>query len=166
MTAKPETLTPEQVMERLRQFHGHLGPYAVLGHRIGERLLEALKTEKYSGLSITVTCTASPPYTCLLDGLQVSTGCTMGKQNLRLIPAKGAAPKPPFRIVAERKDGARMTVLVLTSVPNLFKDWLAEGFCEVHTFHRIMGADAALLWKETSVQPRTPPYQGSPAKAR
>ncbi|MGD8239290.1 MAG: FmdE family protein, partial [Armatimonadota bacterium] len=49
-TAKPQRLSPEQELERLRQFHGHVGPYAVLGYRIGRHAVQELEHQKYFGI--------------------------------------------------------------------------------------------------------------------
>jgi len=74
---------PEE-LERLRQFHGHLGPYVVLGIRLGTVLLRELRARPHFGLDVHVTGPLTPPPRCVLDGLQLSTGCTMGKGNLSL----------------------------------------------------------------------------------
>ena len=71
------------------QFHGHLGPWATAGTRAGMAGLRAIEAEGY--FDVEVTCEgpfAGPPRSCLLDGLQVATGCTMGKRNLRWVKAK------------------------------------------------------------------------------
>jgi len=65
-------------------FHGHLGPYLVLGLRMG---LFAKRTPQSRGLhdmSATVWTKRSPPESCLLDGIQFSSGCTIGNGNLRV----------------------------------------------------------------------------------
>lgn len=65
------------------QFHGHLGPWAVAGLRMGMAARKAVRAEGY--FDVAVTCSgplARPPKSCFLDGLQVSTGATLGKRNL------------------------------------------------------------------------------------
>jgi len=63
-------------------FHGHLGPYLVLGLLAGEFALKNLKCKKYFGLNIKVWGAAEKPKSCLIDGLQLSTGATYGKGNI------------------------------------------------------------------------------------
>jgi formylmethanofuran dehydrogenase subunit E len=63
-------------------FHGHLGPYLVLGLRMGLVAVEALKPHELCELSATIWTRRSPPESCLLDGIQVSCGCTLGRGNL------------------------------------------------------------------------------------
>jgi formylmethanofuran dehydrogenase subunit E len=70
------------------QFHGHLGPWAVAGLRMGMAGRRAVEAEGY--FDVAVTChgpLVRPPKSCFLDGLQVSTGATLGKRNLRWIEA-------------------------------------------------------------------------------
>ncbi|MEE4255574.1 MAG: nucleoside hydrolase [Bacteroidales bacterium] len=59
------------------ELHGHIGIYAIIGVKMGLRAreyfnigLDDLYIESHAGLS--------PPYSCLNDGLQVSTGSSLG----------------------------------------------------------------------------------------
>ncbi|MCX5712212.1 MAG: formylmethanofuran dehydrogenase subunit E family protein [Candidatus Omnitrophica bacterium] len=70
------------------RFHGHLGPYLVLGVLAGELLLKILKCKKYFGLTIKVYGANLRPKSCLIDGLQLSTGATYGKGNLAKFSGK------------------------------------------------------------------------------
>ncbi len=64
------------------KFHGHLGSYLVLGILAGELALKELKCKKYFGLEVKVWGAAQKPKSCLIDGLQLSTGATFGKGNI------------------------------------------------------------------------------------
>jgi formylmethanofuran dehydrogenase subunit E len=71
------------------QYHGHLGPMMVFGARMGMAALKAVDAKGY--FDVEITCEgplAKPPASCFLDGLQVSTGATLGKRNLTWIDAK------------------------------------------------------------------------------
>ena len=70
------------------RFHGHLGPYLVLGILAGEMALRRLKAKKFFGLKVTVWGATQRPKSCLIDGLQLSTGATYGKGNISKIPAR------------------------------------------------------------------------------
>jgi hypothetical protein len=66
-------------MATVVQFHGHLGPAVIAGARIGMIGLRAVEAKGY--FDVEVTCEgplAKPPQSCLLDGLQVATGATIG----------------------------------------------------------------------------------------
>jgi len=66
------------------QFHGHLGPWATAGTRLGMAARRAVAARGY--FDIRVVCRGPfqrPPRSCFLDGLQVATGATWGKRNLQ-----------------------------------------------------------------------------------
>jgi formylmethanofuran dehydrogenase subunit E len=65
-------------------FHGHLGPFLVFGLRMGRVAVQRLKPKHIHELSATVWTKTSPPQSCVLDGIQVSSGCTLGKGNIRV----------------------------------------------------------------------------------
>lgn len=72
------------LMEKARDIHGHLGPFLVVGVRAGLRGLKELQTGKENrDISATVLLRYSVPYSCVLDGIQVATGCTIGNRRLR-----------------------------------------------------------------------------------
>jgi len=62
-------------------FHGHLGPWLVLGLKAGAHARERLSASPFE-LNARVYCPAGTPYTCFVDGVQFSSGCTMGKGNI------------------------------------------------------------------------------------
>jgi len=70
------------------KFHGHLGPYLVLGILAGEFALKKLAAKKYFGLAVKVWGATEKPKSCLIDGLQLATGATYGKGNIKRIKAK------------------------------------------------------------------------------
>ena len=74
-------------LEELVAHHGHLGGFDVLGFKGGQLLIGRLQARRHFGLHIVVWCPPQPPHSCLLDGLQMATGCSMGKRNLVLRPA-------------------------------------------------------------------------------
>lgn len=64
------------------KFHGHLGPYLVLGILAGDLALKKLKIKRYFGVEVRVWGANKKPKSCLIDGLQLSTGATYGKGNV------------------------------------------------------------------------------------
>jgi formylmethanofuran dehydrogenase subunit E len=72
-------------LKEAEKFHGHLGPYLVLGLLAGKLAIKKLRAKKYSGLEIKVWGADKKPKSCLIDGLQLSTGATYGKGNIQKI---------------------------------------------------------------------------------
>ena len=70
-------------LKEAEEFHGHLGPYLVLGILAGELALKKLACKKYFGLEVKVRGANKRPKSCLIDGLQLSTGATYGKGNIK-----------------------------------------------------------------------------------
>lgn len=71
-------------------FHGHLGPFLVVGIKMGNFALKKLKSTGYKDLKVEVETGTTPPVSCLIDGIQVSTGCTLGKGNISVKNRKKA----------------------------------------------------------------------------
>jgi len=70
-------------LEIAKRFHGHLGPNLVIGIKMGNCATAALLPQSCFRLAAEVHCPAAPPVSCVLDGVQLATGCTMGKGNIR-----------------------------------------------------------------------------------
>ena len=68
------------------QFHGHLGPWATAGLRVGMAGRHAVGADGYFDIDVTASGPFDkPPKSCFLDGLQVSTGATWGKRNIHWV---------------------------------------------------------------------------------
>ena len=73
------------------EFHGHLGVFSIVGAKMG------IKARDFFGvgadlLEVTTYAGNKPPYSCLNDGIQVSTGATLGMGTIHL--ASHAKNKP------------------------------------------------------------------------
>lgn len=99
-------ITPEFSLQELAAFHGHLGPYIVIGYRIGRYIRNELCDDPFS-LRAVVTCAGTPPESCILDGIALGSGCTMGKGNLAMLIG---SPLSATFIAGERR-------LVVTPLP-------------------------------------------------
>ncbi|HII07478.1 MAG TPA: formylmethanofuran dehydrogenase [Methanotrichaceae archaeon] len=82
----PEKVSLEEMIKQATEFHGHLGPFLVLGIRMGLFALKELNSPGYEGIEALVKTGNTPSLSCLLDGVQISTGCTMGKGNIATEP--------------------------------------------------------------------------------
>ena len=81
---KQSTITLSQAV----RFHGHLGPFLVLGLKIGNAAIKRLKAKRYFGILVSVEGADKKPKSCLIDGLQLATGATFGKGNIKKRAAK------------------------------------------------------------------------------
>ncbi|RLG01282.1 MAG: hypothetical protein DRN60_04610 [Thaumarchaeota archaeon] len=76
-------------IEEAVRFHGHRGPFLILGYRAGKiavkNLGAKLSIDSLHKLRAVVYCPMRVPYTCFIDGVQCSTGCTAGKLNLHIV---------------------------------------------------------------------------------
>ena len=61
---------------------------------MGLLALRLLDSAGYSGIEAVAETGSTPPVSCLVDGLQVSTGCTVGKGNLMVV--EGGRPAARF----------------------------------------------------------------------
>jgi formylmethanofuran dehydrogenase subunit E len=96
------------LLEKARDLHGHLGPFLVVGVRAGLRGLRELQTRKESlDVSAKVRLKYTVPYSCILDGVQVATGCTIGNRRLTY----ENSPNP--MIVFRNRAGRAVTVSIL-----------------------------------------------------
>jgi len=74
-----------EILEKAVDLHGHLGPFLVLGIRMGLIGLRELGTKKGNQkLRVTVMTKPSVPFSCVIDGIQAATKCTIGNRKLKL----------------------------------------------------------------------------------
>jgi len=82
------------LIKKAADFHGHLGPFLVLGVRMGlVGVRELGAKENADKLRVTVMSKYSVPFSCIIDGIQVATKCTIGNKKLRVKNSSGIAAK-------------------------------------------------------------------------
>jgi formylmethanofuran dehydrogenase subunit E len=64
-------------LQKAKDFHSHLGPYLVVGLKMGRAIVGRLGHKPFS-MGITIFTGPKPPLSCVVDGLQLSTPCTVG----------------------------------------------------------------------------------------
>lgn len=75
----------DSIVREAVDFHGHLGPFLVIGVRIGLIGLRELKTTRGdTKLQATTILKRVVPFSCAIDGIQVTTQCTVGNGKLKL----------------------------------------------------------------------------------
>jgi formylmethanofuran dehydrogenase subunit E len=73
---------PEE-LQKAKAFHSHLGPYLVVGLKMGRAVVERMGDKPFS-MAIDVFTGARPPLSCVVDGLQLATPCTVGNGQIRV----------------------------------------------------------------------------------
>ncbi|MGE4287346.1 MAG: FmdE family protein [Salinivirgaceae bacterium] len=83
------------------ELHRHIGIYAIIGAKMGIRALEyfgagadELQISSYAG--------ANPPVSCLNDGIQVSTGATLGHGLIKIIKTDNPEPTMVFTYLGQK----------------------------------------------------------------
>ena len=84
----------KETLSKIEQFHGHLGPYAVIGYKMGKIAKQQLGSDPFSKEAVIWTGT-KPPLSCIIDGIQISSGCTLGKGNISIL--QEGVPKVQFK---------------------------------------------------------------------
>lgn len=100
-------LTAEEAVEFIHRFHGHIGPYVVLGYRAGLIANRELSPDPFSKTASTATGFKTP-VSCFTDGVQIGSRCTLGKGNITVSDEGEASVK--FSL----KDGSKTVKIALT----------------------------------------------------
>jgi formylmethanofuran dehydrogenase subunit E len=74
------------LIENAAKLHGHLGPFLVIGVRMGDLAKRHLKVDDKSSprLEVSIKTPLSTPFSCVIDGIQASTSCTVGNRKLKI----------------------------------------------------------------------------------
>jgi formylmethanofuran dehydrogenase subunit E len=124
-----EVKTPPLV--RMVEFHGHLGPYVVLGHRSGEVARELLESPGYFDMEAEVTSPLHTPQSCFIDGVHLGSGCTVGKRNLAV--TEGERVGALFR----SRGGKAVRIDLRPELPARIAEWIQMEGVE-KTAHRVL----------------------------
>ena len=78
------------LLEGAVRFHGHFGPFLILGLKAGLLGISYLGKD-YFELCAKVETAPHPPHSCFIDGIQFSSGCTTGKGNIEVKAGEGVS---------------------------------------------------------------------------
>jgi hypothetical protein len=110
---------PADWWQEIKQAHGHVGPWNVLGWRMGKAALRELKsTWGQHELDIVCHVPLKTPFSCLADGLVVGTGNSIGRLDIRLAEALAVSD---IHVSIRRQDGAGPVLLLKPSLKYLEK---------------------------------------------
>ncbi len=65
------------------EIHNHIGIYSIIGAKMGLRAMELLHCQRGKP-DVKAYLMMNPPQSCVIDGIQVSTGCTFGNGKFHL----------------------------------------------------------------------------------
>ena len=77
------------------EFHGHLGAFSIVGAKMGIKARELFGVGA-DILEVTTYAGTKPPYSCLNDGIQVSTGATLGMGTIHVATHGKTKPSAIF----------------------------------------------------------------------
>jgi formylmethanofuran dehydrogenase subunit E len=101
---------PTNWWNEIKNAHGHVGPWNVLGWRMGKAALRELGgTWGQHELDIICYVPLKTPYSCLADGLVVGTGNSLGRLDIRLGEVMTMAD---IHVSVRRKDGTGPVLLL------------------------------------------------------
>jgi formylmethanofuran dehydrogenase subunit E len=94
-------------LEEAARFHTHLGPFLVIGLRMG-RVITRHMGERPFSYRVKAHTGRVPPYSCTVDGIQLSTPCTTGNGCLevtedRRMAADAVAENEALHVVLRRE---------------------------------------------------------------
>jgi len=95
---------PQDWWGEVERMHGHVGPWNVLGWRIGKAALRQYDT-KWGLHELDIICYVPlrTPYTCMADGLVIGSGNTIGRLDLRMVEVVSL---DFVHVCVRRKDGS------------------------------------------------------------
>jgi len=105
----------------------------VAGLRMGITALKTLDSGGWFGIRGIAKLRWSPPDSCVIDGLQVSTGCTMGKHNISVEERAGVSAEFEF-------GEQRVEVILKESVLSLMRD-CSDDDVEFHRIFELISKD-------------------------
>lgn len=77
------------------EIHGHTGIYSIIGAKMGVRAMEYFNVG-VNNLRVTTFCGYEPPLSCFNDGIQISTGATIGQGLITVSDSISAIPTVIF----------------------------------------------------------------------
>jgi formylmethanofuran dehydrogenase subunit E len=95
----------DKLLEKAIDIHGHIGPFLILGMIMGNEAIKRLGAEGYHDLSVEIYCGFKTPLTAIADGVEATTGLTIGKMNLKM--QEGDSGKAIFTT----KSGKKLTLV-------------------------------------------------------
>ncbi len=104
---------------------------------MGKYALRVLGAERHFGMKVTVACSGKPPQSCIVDGLQISTGATYGKRTIIIVES------PEIEVTIVDKQSGEKMVFSLTEKAKSAMAAMGKDSDEVERTARFMAS-----WKD------------------
>ena len=138
LTIDPQAIDLDGLIERGTHLHGHLGPFLIAGIRMGLLALELLGSSGYFGIQADSQTGTVTPLSCLTDGVQIGSGCTLGKGNIRVTDEH----RP--RVHFSDETGKRVTIEVR---PSILQGFLNGDLNEQAAIAREKAREELFVWE-------------------
>ncbi len=138
LTIDPRTVDLDGLIDRGIHLHGHRGPFLIAGIRMGLLALELLGNSGYFGVEAESETGTVTPLSCLTDGVQIGSGCTLGKGNIRVTDAHRA------RVHFLDKSGRRVTIKLR---PKIYEGFLNGRLEEQSEVARDKPREELFIWE-------------------
>jgi formylmethanofuran dehydrogenase subunit E len=111
------------LIEKAADFHGHIGPFLVVGVRMGNLATKILCTTEDSISQVITKTPLATPFSCVLDGIQATTSCTIGNRKLHIKNSK-----QEIKAIFTQKNSKRaLEVTVNSKVVKELTDRMSKG---------------------------------------
>jgi len=107
------------------EIHGHTGIYSILGAKMGIRAMEYFNVG-VNNLMVTSFAGNKPPLSCFNDGIQISTGATIGQGLITISDSISSVPTAIFRC-----NNQEVKISLKTKIAEQLQEDIKYG---VHTF--------------------------------
>ncbi|MCK4580686.1 MAG: formylmethanofuran dehydrogenase subunit E family protein [Dehalococcoidia bacterium] len=134
----PKAVDLDRMIDRGIHLHGHRGPFLIAGIRMGLLALELLGNSGYFGLEAESETGTVTPLSCLTDGVQIGSGCTLGKGNIRVTDARRAC------VHFLDKSGRRVTIKLR---PKIYEGFLNGRLEEQSEVARDKPREELFIWE-------------------
>jgi formylmethanofuran dehydrogenase subunit E len=141
----------DSVIDEAVRLHGHLGPFLVIGARMGYVAKKLLKghAKRDLILNATIRVPMIVPFSCTIDGIQVTTHCTVGNQRLSM---KSWAEGVHGSFTSEGSEKS-VDIHVRREVIEQLKKKMSEGATNEELAKQVLQLPESKLFAMTSSEP-------------
>lgn len=101
----------DETLKQIKDFHGHIGPYVILGYKMGKISNIEIGVNPFEK-NAKVYTNIQPPHSCIIDGIQLSSGCTLGKNNIKIFTEEN------LKVIFSNKNGKKLEIALKPEIKN------------------------------------------------